>query len=118
VRIAASLFRRWSDYLATARNSALTTARPLTIESVRPLKETADVWCLTVPGEECFSLGNGAVVHNCSHASDAFRYLSLVWKAPAEEKKPEPIKLPKDYTMNDWIKAAEMRARPSRSTRG
>ena len=52
-----------------------------------------------------------------SHAADAFRYLSLVWKAPAEEKKPEAMKLPQHYTMNDWIKAAEMKEPSRRTTR-
>lgn len=32
---------------------------------------------MTVPGEESFSLANGAIVHNCSHGADAFRYLAM-----------------------------------------
>jgi hypothetical protein len=51
------------------------------------------VWDLTVPGVECFSLANGAVVHN---SADAFRYLActvrqsdLLTQPPVpEEEKP------------------------------
>jgi hypothetical protein len=32
---------------------------------------------MTVPGQESFALSNGAVVHNCSHAADAFRTLAM-----------------------------------------
>lgn len=55
-------------------NTADQTARPLSIVGVKRLKQREDVWCLTVPGEECFSLANGAVVHNCC---DAVRYLAV-----------------------------------------
>lgn len=44
---------------------------------------------MTVPGEECFSLSNGAVVHNCSHAADAFRYAAMAWREMKPEK-PKP----------------------------
>src|SRR6185503_18490145 len=37
-------------------------ARPLRIASVHLSDETSDVWCLTVPGAESFSLENGAIV--------------------------------------------------------
>ena len=53
------------------------TAAPLLLESVVPLNETADVWDITVPDVECFSLANGAVVHN---SADAWRYLALAWR--------------------------------------
>ena len=46
-------------------------AASLHIESVTPLSETADVWCLTVPDGSWFALSNGAVVHNC-HGAKAF----------------------------------------------
>lgn len=39
-----------------------------------PLTDRADVWDITVPSVECFSLANGAVVHN---SADSFRYMSL-----------------------------------------
>jgi hypothetical protein len=48
-------------------------AKPLRIASVRKLAERSDVWDLTVPDGHCFSLENGAVVHN----SDALRYWAL-----------------------------------------
>jgi phage terminase large subunit len=54
--------------------SALRHVRKLRVASVRRLSETADVWDLTVPDGECFSLANGAVVHNCS---DSMRYMAL-----------------------------------------
>ncbi|MFM2123704.1 MAG: hypothetical protein RL328_155 [Acidobacteriota bacterium] len=59
------------------------TAKWRTIASVRELNFKEDVWCITVPGVEAFALSNGAVVHNCSHLSDAFRYLSLSWREVA-----------------------------------
>jgi len=75
---------------AIHRNIAPRTAKWQTIESVKPLERSEDVWCITVPGVEAFALSNGAVVHNCSHLSDAFRYLSLSWKqAPTERDEPK-----------------------------
>jgi hypothetical protein len=62
---------------AIARGFAALNARSLRIVSVEALDNHEDVYCITVPGEEAFSLANGAVVHNCSHAADAFRYLSM-----------------------------------------
>jgi hypothetical protein len=50
------------------RNIAALIAKPLLVESVKELKETQDVWCLTVPDEESFTLSNGAIVHNCAAA--------------------------------------------------
>lgn len=81
-RSAASSFRRWTGRAAGASGSAIRTARPLTIAGVRALNETADVWCITVPDSECFSLANGAVVHNCSDPADAFRYLAVSLQEP------------------------------------
>lgn len=48
------------------------------IESVTVLSQRLDVWCITVPGAEEFSLSNGAIVHNCSHPSDAFRQYAQI----------------------------------------
>jgi len=62
---------------AIARGFAALNARSLRIVSVEALSDHEDVYCITVPGEEAFSLANGAVVHNCSHAADAFRYLAM-----------------------------------------
>ena len=53
---------------------------PRIIESVKRLNRTADVWCLTVPGEGCFSLANGAVVHNCA---DAFGLMAICYEEPS-----------------------------------
>ena len=75
---------------AIARFIALLTAkRPhgVFVTGVKKLSETADVWCLTVPGAEEFALSNGALVHNCSHPSDAFRYLSIVWREEPQERR-------------------------------
>lgn len=60
-----------------ARGFVALNARSLRIESVARLDNYEDVYCITVPSSETFSLWNGAVVHNCSHAADAFRYLSM-----------------------------------------
>jgi len=65
---------------------ALTNRRLLVIESVKNLNETSDVWCLTVPGAEEFSLSNGAIVHNCSHPADAFRMLAIAWRGEVAPK--------------------------------
>ena len=59
---------------AISKSIATQTAKPLFIETVRQLNQTDDVWCITVPEAEHFSLSNGAVVHNCA---DAFRYLAV-----------------------------------------
>jgi phage terminase large subunit len=51
-------------------------AKPLRIESVERLHQSADVWCLTVPDAGQFALASGAIVHN-SHASDAWREFAV-----------------------------------------
>jgi len=56
-----------------SRDSVRCGAPMLTIESVVEQKETADVWCITVPGAHTYALANGAVVHNSGHAADGFR---------------------------------------------
>ena len=48
----------------------------LAIVSVKKLKEKSDVWCLTVPNVESFSLANGAAVHN----SCALELLPSAWR--------------------------------------
>lgn len=55
------------------RSFAIQTAKLPIIESVNPINETADVWCLSVPDVGHFSLHNGAIVKN----SDAMRYLCI-----------------------------------------
>jgi len=76
----------WSALRGILSGSVGTTAKPLTIASVKRLDERSDVWDITVPGVECFALANGAVVHN---SADAFRYLSLAWRE-MQPAKPEP----------------------------
>lgn len=93
---------RWCVGLPIVKNTAqafarlrrialemLTVPRQLGVESVRKLNWQDDVWCLTVPGAEEFALGNGAIVHNCSHPADAFRMLAIAWRAEPEIKKPD-----------------------------
>lgn len=53
------------------------------IESVKHLNERSDVWDITVPDGHCFSLANGAVVHN----SDAFGLMCIVYEEPEIESK-------------------------------
>jgi hypothetical protein len=79
-----------SERAGILNGSAPRFAKPRTIASVRHLDCKQDVWCITVPGVEAFALSNGAVVHNCSHLADAFRYLALSWRVvpePAVEQK-------------------------------
>jgi hypothetical protein len=74
--------------LVTLKSFATQTAKPLIIETIRLTQQKADVWCITVPEAEHFSLANGAVVHNCS---DAFRYLALSIDTQSSWGKPLPI---------------------------
>lgn len=60
----------------TPQNFALQNADKLTIESVRPIYYKSDVWCITVPDAACFSLSNGAVVHNC----DSVELMARAWQ--------------------------------------
>lgn len=87
---------------------ARTIAKPLRIESVTPLTETADVWCITVPDGEVYSLANGAVTHN-SHFADSFRYLSLAWREEMAPKPPDPPRFALDQTFNEIRDAARRR---------
>ncbi len=63
---------------------------PPIVQSVARLRKPEDVWCITVPGSEQFSLKNGAIVHNCA---DALRCLAMSIKTP--EKPPPPKGPPK-----------------------
>lgn len=74
VNIVAKLWSLLSEKVATLKNSVAQIVNPLRIESVTNLNYTADVWCMTVPDVEHFSLHNGAIVHNCA---DSFRYLCV-----------------------------------------
>jgi phage terminase large subunit len=55
------------------KNFVIQIAKPLTIEGVKKLDYKEDVWDLSVPEENCFSLSNGAVVHN---SADMLRYFA------------------------------------------
>jgi phage terminase large subunit len=77
-------FLRWFGQTAGSIFIAARPARPLRIASVKKLSERSDVWDLTVPDGHCFSLENGAVVHN----SDALRYWALANVRNAGSTKP------------------------------
>jgi hypothetical protein len=86
--IAASRSSRSLEMETTLADFAMQTAKPLLVESVSELKETADVYDITVPGVGHFSLENGAIVHN----SDAFRYMCIALKkASFEGSTPEQL---------------------------
>lgn len=53
---------------AIHKNGARSSAVALHIISVKKMKQCADVWDLTVPGVQHFSLANGAIVHNSADA--------------------------------------------------
>ena len=86
---AARYLAHWCERAGTQASIAMSIARsprtecagkptntPLLIERVRQLNETADVWDITVPDGHCFSLENGAVVHN----SDAFGLMCIAYE--------------------------------------
>jgi len=60
-----------SEKEAISKNFVHLRAELPTIESVETLNYVEDVWCITVPNHQHFSLANGAIVHNCT---DAFIY--------------------------------------------
>jgi hypothetical protein len=92
-RVAALRFlTRLYEKVAALRSTARTTAKPLRIESVSRLSEMEDVWCLTVPESESFSLSNGAIVHNCSNPADSFRYLSLAVNPASARREGQVLK--------------------------
>jgi phage terminase large subunit len=91
---------RWSAKVAIRRFIAALRAKlprtgsagspmstPLRIERVKQISLRADVWDITVPDGRCFSIENGAVVHN----SDAYGLMACVYEAP-DERKAEPLK--------------------------
>jgi hypothetical protein len=66
---------------------------------------------MSVPGIEEFSLGNGAIVHNCSHPADAFRMLAIAWRSEPRVRQPDVSKplmvgAENTATLNDvWAQA-------------
>lgn len=107
----ASLWKWLRAPRVTISASALSTVRPLRIASVRGLAERADVYDIEVPGVSCFSLANGAVVHN-SHGSDAWGHLAVAVEFPKipEKKKPFTGIEVKKMTVNDYLR----QSRPER----
>ena len=95
--IAASLLARSLEKAGIVKSFARSIAKPLLIESVARLQSTEDVWCITVPGEEAFSLANGAIVHNCSHGADALRYLAMSYDTWTGRR----VELPE--IEHDWV---------------
>lgn len=75
---------RWRLGLDIPKSTAQIHVRHLHVASVVWLASREDVWCLTVPDGECFSLGNGVVTHN---SADSFRYLAIRHKTPDEKKR-------------------------------
>lgn len=69
------------------KNFATIIAKPLIIENVKYLKETDDVWDITVEDEHHFSLENGAIVHN----SDCMRYLCISLPKTRDGLSPEEL---------------------------
>ena len=87
----------WSAVAGMLRSTAPTHARPLRIARVTPLSERADTCCIHVRDVECFSLENGAIVHN-SHGSDAFRYLAVWHQIPRERKQAAAAQMPRTWS--------------------
>jgi phage terminase large subunit len=58
------------------KNTAHRYVGALRVESVSWIDQRVDTYCINVPEGECFSLANGAVVHN-SHPGSAFQYLAV-----------------------------------------
>ena len=94
---AASFGTLWSVVVGTLRSIAPTRARHLRIARVTPLDERVDTWCIHVPGVECFTLANGAVVHN-SHGADAFRGLAVRHQIPRDRKAKQAAAMPQSWS--------------------
>lgn len=76
--------KRLIDLDLRLKNSAPTFAESLIIESVLPIPEIHDTWCIHVPDGHWFTLENGAVVHN-SHPGDGFAEGALMMKERVRE---------------------------------
>jgi len=70
---------RWCERVGILRSTAPAYAKPLRIESVVHLNEREDVWDITVPDGNWFTLANGAVVHN---SADAFGLAAVDYREP------------------------------------
>lgn len=84
-----AIVRSWvlREKAAGIKSIAVEPAAFLLLESVIELNERSDVWCLNVPDGQCFSLENGAVVHN----SDAFMVMAQSLRPLTKDA---PIKYP------------------------
>ena len=67
----------WFVKAVMPKNIACRIVSPLHVINVTLLNSTGEVWCLTVPGTEEYSLYNGAIMHNSSHGSDALRTFAI-----------------------------------------
>jgi hypothetical protein len=76
--------KRWFGKAGIRKSIAPEYARPLLIESVAQLNEREDVWDITVPDGNWFTLANGAVVHN---SADAFGLAAIDYEEPRAAKK-------------------------------
>lgn len=84
------------------KNTVIQIVKPLAIESVTLLKEKEDVWDISVPNIEHFSLFNGAIVHNCSHPADVHRYASVVVDLMVNEKEVGKIEQPEYRAQSEF----------------
>ena len=102
-RFLTRLFARMAKVLSTV----LRRAKPVHVVSVKILTERAPVYCLEVPDVGHFALANGEIVHNCSHAADAFGYMAVALKEERQAKEhktaPEPRRMLTRTPGGDWL---------------
>lgn len=79
------------------KSTAVRSVKTLRVLSVSEIKETQDVWCLTVPDVGHFSLSNGAIVKNC----DAYEIIGQVWKSSVISNEAKKPKFLEDLTAKD-----------------
>lgn len=65
-----------SESVGILKNTVIQSVKLPTIESVKKLNYKEDVYDINVPKEHCFSLSNGAVVHNCADATRVWAMMS------------------------------------------
>lgn len=99
VYIATRSFKHLFAIMATSINTAIQTVKPLTIERVSVIQNNENVWCLTVPDCEHFSLENGAIVHNCA---DSARYAAIAAPLARVGLLPKKPLKPIEFTSAGW----------------
>lgn len=62
-----------SSQINTVKQSHALEAAALKVVAVEKSGKS-DVWCMSVPETEAFSLSNGAIVHNCRYAAQSIRF--------------------------------------------